>query len=156
MQNSHLQLLRDESDIRAVILRFAVSLDMQDWAQCRSCFADKVYTDHSDLREDSPSVISADEFVALRRAALSGLKTQHVSTNHLITVNGNEASCVSGMVIYRRRFIERRQATFDTHCYYSHTLVRTQQGWKISRVKQTVLWNTGDPAIYAGMRGDEN
>ena len=31
-------------------------------------------------------------------------------------------------------------------------LVRGASGWKISKVKQTVYWNTGNPDIHAGAR----
>ena len=97
------QPLLDQAEIRDTVIRFAVSLDLKDWVQCRSCFTDEIHSDYSDLRGDAPSLVSADEFVAQRRKALGHLKTQHVSTNHLITIQGEQATCVSAMVIYRRR-----------------------------------------------------
>jgi len=143
-------IARDE--IRATVIRFATSLDLKDWRQCRSCFTDQIYTDYSDLRGDPPAIVNADEFVELRRRALSDLLTHHVSTNHLIELNGDEASCVSSMVIYRRVPNNSAETSFDTHCIYTHTLVRTPNGWKISKVKQKVLWNSGDPRIHAGAK----
>ena len=41
---------------------------------------------------------------------------------------------------------------FDTYCAYTHGLVRTGGAWKISKVKQTVYWNTGNPDIHGGAR----
>ena len=55
MQDQPVQQLQDEAEIRAVVLRFAVSLDLQEWEQCRSCFTDEGYTDYSDLRGDPPA-----------------------------------------------------------------------------------------------------
>ena len=95
----------------------------------------------------------ADDFVELRRQALSDLLTHHVSTNHSIELNGDEATCISGMVIYRRVPDDADGTAFDTHCIYTHTLVRTPDGWKISKVKQQILWNTGDARIHAGAKG---
>jgi hypothetical protein len=144
-------IARDE--IRATVIRFATSLDLKDWPRCRSCFIDQIYTDYSDLRGDPPAIVSADDFVELRRRALSDLLTHHVSTNHSIELNGDEATCVSSMIIFRRVPNEPAETAFDTHCVYTHTLVRTSDGWKISKVKQKILWNTGDPRIHAGAKG---
>jgi hypothetical protein len=149
--DDNLQQLVDQAEIRETIIRFAASLDLKDWPQCRSCFADEVDIDYSDLRGDAPSVLAADEFVAQRRKALGHLKTQHLSTNHLITIQGDHATCVSSMAIYRRRSSNVEDGTFDTHCYYTHELVRTPQGWKICKVRQKVLWNEGDATIHAGV-----
>jgi len=149
--DENLQRLFDQTEIRDTILRFAVSLDLKDWDQCRSCFTDDIDVDYSDLRGESPVQMLADEFIAQRRKALGHLKTQHLSTNHLITIQGGHATCVSSMAIYRRRSSSVEDGTFDTHCYYTHELVRTPQGWKICKIKQKVLWNAGDSTMHAGV-----
>jgi hypothetical protein len=93
--DENLQRLVDQAEIRDTILCFATSLDLKDWVQCRLCFTDEIHTDYADLRGDIPSLVSADDFVAQRRKALGHLKTQHLSTNHLITMQGDDhATCV--------------------------------------------------------------
>ena len=67
-----------------------------------------------------------------------------------VTVEGDRATCVSAAVIHR--FRPEDALRFDTYCAYSHTLARTASGWKISKVKQTVYWNTGNPDVHAGAR----
>jgi len=133
-----------------LVLGFARALDVKDWAACRRCFADEIETDYSDLRGEPPATVKADDFVALRRAALERLKTLHLSANHLVTVDGDRATCVSAAVIHRFRPEDGER--FDTYCAYTHALVRTPAGWKISAVKQTVYWNTGNPDIHSGAR----
>ena len=150
MDEARLQQVLDRMEISDTIIRFARALDIKDWELCRSCFINEIETDYSDLRGQPASSIKADEFVELRRKALSGLKTQHLSTNHIITIEGNEATCISCMVIHRILPNKEGEDFFDTHGYYTHTLVRTSQGWKISKVKQTVLWNKGNPQIHLG------
>jgi 3-phenylpropionate/cinnamic acid dioxygenase small subunit len=147
----NLQRLCDHQEIRDTIIRFAISLDLKDWEQCRSCFADEIYTDSSDLRRDAPSPVSADDFIAQRRKALRRLKTQHLSTNHLITIHEDHATCMSSMAIYRYRSSGAEEITFKTHCYYTHELARTPQGWKICKVQQKVLWNESDSKIPASV-----
>jgi len=133
-----------------VVLEFARALDVKDWAACRRCFMDEIETDYSDLRGEPPSTVTADDFVALRRTALEKLTTLHLSANHLVTVEGDRATCVSVAVIHRFRPDDAER--FDTYCGYTHTLARTASGWKISKVKQTVYWNTGNPDVHAGAR----
>ncbi len=153
MDDAKLGALIDRDEIRETIVRFATSLDQKDWRRCRSCFTEEIFADCSDLRGDPPATVGADDFVELRRQALSGLSTHHVSTNHLIEVTGDEAICTSSMVIYRRLLAENGHTVFDTHCLYIHGLIRTPAGWKIRSVKQQVFWNTGDPMIHTGAKG---
>jgi 3-phenylpropionate/cinnamic acid dioxygenase small subunit len=148
--DSSARYLLDRVDIIDVILRFARALDLQDWDLCRSCFADEVEADYSELRGTPPSTTSADAFVALRREGLRGLKTQHLSTNHSVTVDGDAAVCVSYLVIFRYK--PGDDDTFHTHGYYIHNLIRTDDGWKICKVKQSVFWNTGNPRLHGALR----
>ena len=74
------------------------------------------------MRGESPQTVQADDFVALRRTALEKLKTLHLSADHLVTLEGDRATA------------------------------RTASGWKISKAKQTVYWNTGNPDVHAGAR----
>jgi 3-phenylpropionate/cinnamic acid dioxygenase small subunit len=145
-----LSALNDRTAVSAIVIEFARSLDGKDWERCRRCFADEIETDYSDLRGESPSRVKADEFVAKRRAALESLRTLHLSTNHAVTVDGDRATCVSDAVIHRFRPDDGER--FDTYCTYTHSLIRTEAGWKIAKVKQTVHWNTGNPDIHSGAR----
>jgi len=147
-----LRALIDRDEVRETILRFAASLDQKNWQLCRACFADEIHADYSDLRGDPPSIVGADDFVELRRRALTGLSTHHVSTNHLVDLAGDAATCRSSMVIYRRLLSDEGSTAFDTHCTYIHTLTHSPDGWKINGVKQQILWNTGDPRIHAGVK----
>ena len=148
MSDAALVLLIDRAAIGDVVIRYARSLDMQDWELCRSCFTDDIEQDYSDFRGEPSSIVKAEAFVALRRRALTGIKTQHLSTNHAISVQGDTATCISAMVIFRCRPDGTTDNEFDTHGYYTHSLVRTPEGWKINKVKQTVLWSKGNPQIH--------
>jgi hypothetical protein len=96
--------------------------------------------------------VRAEAFVALRRAALERLQTHHLSTNHLVTLDGDRATCVSATLIHRLDPARTSDNTFDTLAHYTHTLARTPQGWRITGVTQTVAWNRGNPAIHTGAR----
>jgi len=153
MDERSLSLIRDRAAVIEVVLAVARALDVKDWAACRRCFTDEIETDYSDLRGEPPQIVKADEFVELRRTALERLKTLHLSANHLVTVDGDRATCVSAAIIHRFRPEDGER--FDTYCAYTHALVRAGGLWKIGKIKQTVYWNTGNPDIHSGARRRE-
>ena len=153
MDERSLSLIRDRAAVIEVVLAVARALDIKDWAACRRCFTDEIETDYSDLRGEPPHIVKADEFVELRRTALERLKTLHLSANHLVTVDGDRAICVSAAIIHRFRPEDGER--FDTYCAYTHALVRAGGLWKIGKIKQTVYWNTGNPDIHSGARRRE-
>jgi len=149
-----LQGLVDRQEIVDTVVRYAQALDAKDWAGARASFADEIETDYGDLRGTGPERVRAEAFVELRRTALERLQTHHLSTNHLVTLDGDRATCVSATLIHRLDPARTSDNTFDTLAHYTHTLARTPQGWRITGVKQTVAWNRGNPAIHAGARRD--
>ena len=138
----------DYDAIIEVIYRFANGLDLKDWETVKSCFSESILTDYSDLRGDAPSIISSSDYVDKRRLALSPLKTQHLSSNHIVEISSDTATCHSQMVIYRRK-VDRY---FNTHCYYEHKLEKIGSNWTIKAIKQSVWWNEGDATIHSGAK----
>jgi 3-phenylpropionate/cinnamic acid dioxygenase small subunit len=149
-----LQALLDRQAIVDMVVGYARALDAKDWAAARACFADEVETDYGDLRGSGPGRASAHAFVELRRQALERLKTHHLSTNHLVTLDGDVATCESATLIHRLDPSRASDNTFDTLAHYTHTLARTPHGWRITRVRQSVAWNRGNAAVHAGARLD--
>jgi SnoaL-like domain len=145
-----LQALVDRQEIVDTIVRWAYALDTKDWAAARACFTNEVETDYSDPRGTSPTRLTAEAFVELRRRAHEKLMTQHLSTNHLVTLDGDQATCVSATLIHRLDPERQSDNTFDTLAHYTHTLVRTPAGWRIARIKQSVVWNRGNASIHTG------
>ncbi len=149
-----LRRLADRADIVDVILRAADAMDRQDWAALAACLAPVIDVDYSDLRGDPPATVSADEYVTARRAGLAGLRTQHVSTNHLVTIDGDRASCRSCFVIHRvAPALPDGERFFDTAGHYAHALRRGPDGWRITAITQTVVWNRGNPDVHGALRG---
>ncbi len=143
-----LQQLVDRAEISDTVIRYGTGLDLQDWELYRTCFTDDIEADISDFTGKAPFTIKADEWVDLGRRFLKGLKTQHVSTNHVITFQGpDEATCVSHLFALHHQPNDKGASFFNMHGYYTNTLVRTPQGWKIRKIKQTITWNEGNPQL---------
>lgn len=145
--SQQLQRLTDCSDVRQVVFRFANALDLQDWDLLRSCFDHVIEIDYSDFRGERRT-ISADEYVEQRRSALAGIKTQHLSFNHEIEIESDQATCHSAALILRIDPAMASENFFNSHCFYEHALVRTSAGWKMTKIEQRVLWNDGNPAVH--------
>ncbi len=142
-----------EEDIRKTIARYANSFDLKDWALMESALAEVLAVDYSDLRGGPPREITAREYAQARREALEALDTQHIIGNLEITVDGSRASVGTSSMIFRTL----DGLVFNTHARYQFRLSKDQgRGWVIDRIRQTVLWNEGDPDIYTGVKNNRH
>lgn len=148
-QNARLQLLLDRAEISDVQLRYATGLDSRDWKLFRSCFTDEIETDFTSVFGGTARKVSADRWTEAARRSLSGLAgTQHMITNHVITVDGDEATCIA--YVQARHFLpndsgDSMQTMFG---YYTNRFARTSAGWKIRACKLTLSWQTGNRHIF--------
>jgi hypothetical protein len=96
IDDANVRHLLDHLAISDVQLRYATGADTRDWALYRSCFTDEIETDLTSVFGGQPRRGSADKFVEAARRFLTGLEaTQHMITNHVIAVRGDEATCVA-------------------------------------------------------------
>lgn len=148
-----LRELLDRDAVRDLVLRFANAFDLQDWGALRSCLMPEIFVDYSAFRKEPPGRVAADAYVAARALALAGLRTQHLSTNHQVTLAGDRAECLSAFLIHRvAPGMPAGTDAFDTAGHYWHGCVRTPEGWRIDRIRQTVLWTRGNPEIHGAFR----
>jgi len=150
MDNDQLQLLLDRAEISDVQLRYATGLDSRDWPLFRSIFADEIETDFSSVFGGEPRKVSADRWTEAARRSVGGLAaTQHMITNHVITVTGDEATCVA--YVQARHYLpnDKGEDTQTMFGYYTSRFIRTSAGWKIRACKLTLTWQTGNWGIFA-------
>ena len=149
MDQAKLQLLIDRAEISDTVIRYATGIDMRDWQAYRSCFADEVDLDFTSWSGGSPMRLTADEWTEAVRSGLSGFRaTQHISSNHVIAINGDEATCVSYMQAQHYLPTDSGSNCFTLGGFYTNTLVRTPQGWKIHKCKLTVTWSDGNRGLF--------
>ena len=142
-----------EDDIRKTIAQFANSFDLKDWALLESALAGLITVDYSDLRGDLPKEIIGRGYVQARREALEKLDTQHIIGNLETTVDGERASVRASSMIFKAL----SGVVFNTRATRRFGLPRAQDGdqdrrWVIDGIKQTVLWDEGDPDIPSGVK----
>jgi 3-phenylpropionate/cinnamic acid dioxygenase small subunit len=145
-----LQYLLDRAAISDVQLRYATGIDNRDWTLYRSCFTDEIDIDFTSVFGGAPRGVKADHWVETARRTISGMKaTQHMITNHVITIDGDEATCVA--YVQARHHLPNDTGASDQTMfgYYTNRFVRTSGGWKIRACKLTVTWNTGNWHVFA-------
>src|SRR5208282_6188039 len=98
-------------------------------------------TDFTSVFGGTPRKVKADRWTDAARRSLSGLKaTHHMITNHVITVNGDEALCIAYLQATHYLPNDTGDSTQTMGGYYTNHFVRTPQGWKIRACKLTLTW----------------
>jgi len=144
-----LQDLIDRADISDVVQRYATGVDRRDWALWRSIFEDEVEHDFQSWSGAPPSRLRADDWTKRVAGALSGFDaTQHVSANHVHTLNGDEATCVSYMMAHHHLVVDGERQMQSIGGYYTNRLRRWPEGWKIYACRLTVTWEMGDRKLF--------
>jgi 3-phenylpropionate/cinnamic acid dioxygenase small subunit len=151
--NSRLDFVADRFAIIDVIVGMANALDAKDWRALRACLASELGVDYCEFRGEPPSRMTAEAYVESRRQGLQDLRTLHLSTNHQVTLTGDEAVCVSAYRIYR---LDPRgepgKDRLDSAGHYRHRLVRTGDAWKVTHIAQTVVLLEGNRGIHGAFR----
>ena len=89
------------------------------------------------------------------RDGLSGFDaTQHISSNHVHTIEGAAATCVSYMVALHHVVEGDQRQMHGLGGYYTNRLRREADGWKIHACRLNVTWEMGDRGLFqiAGAR----
>ncbi len=128
-------LLDDRAQIADLFSRLVHLLDDEHYDGVR-----EIYT--ADVRIDSPrggridGVEEAVDF--LRKARVDGERTQHLTNDLLVTVDGDEAQVTAGSTVHFYRAGRAPHRTSGLRL--DHRAVRTADGWRIARAGITLSW----------------
>ncbi len=146
--------LIDRAAISDIVTSYAASVDGRDWDRFRSLFLDSVFIDFRSFDSRLYRQLPLDELVTITRALDAFDATQHLSTNHVHSINGDQARCVSYM--HAGHFLTREGQQYACFLYghYTYELQRVAGLWKIHRYGLQVTAQHGDPRVFewAGLR----
>ena len=148
--DTRLRRLVDHADISDVQLRYATGTDRRDWGLFRSCFTDDVEVDFSDGFGQPAARVKADDWVAGTAPRMESFTaTQHMITNLAVTFDDDDhATCVAYVQARHHRPNSFGDSDQTVYGYYTNAFERTPSGWRIARIKLTVLWMTGNFSIF--------
>jgi hypothetical protein len=144
--HDQLRFLLDRTSISDVVCKFAVSIDRRRWDDFASCFAEEV--ELNTIRTGRWVRMERSQLMeSLQRAFESYTATQHVSANHQVAIDGDEAIVLS--TLNATHYLEGAQGgEFQQQVgYYEYHLVN-DGGWRITRVQQFAHWQRGNQAIF--------
>ena len=153
MSSEALQLLMDRSDIQQMIARLALGMDTRNQAMFQSCWADEFYLSVPPLAGDGVPLegnMRADEHARNVIVMLSEFKaTQHVLTNHLIEVKGDKAECSVYLIgTHTMANVDGGDPIQTIGARYDFDCMRSDTGWKITRLIWTRYWSTGNAGLW--------
>ena len=146
----------DHADIGAVCVRFAWCLDDRRWDDLEAMFAPAVDVDYTDLFGGGAVKATPGELVAASRRLLETLdRTQHFVAGHLVSGQGDQATCRS-QVIATHAYAAARlgDRIWTVGGSYTMELARTAAGWLITGLRFTLSWSSGNHEIVRQSRAD--
>jgi len=150
----NIQEISDRLEIIDVLSNYATGLDARDWTLWRSVFVDELEFDLSAWHGVAPRMLNADGIVRNQARTFAELsETQHFFTNHRVTLDGDKAQVYAHMRAEHwldgasePGSVGSTEGTlrYTMFGYYDHDMVRTDDGWKISRMRLVVTRTEGN------------
>jgi 3-phenylpropionate/cinnamic acid dioxygenase small subunit len=131
-----------ETEVAALLYRYARAVDTKDWELYRSVFTDDAHIDYSSAGFAAGTL---DEVVAQLSAGFATIPW----SMHYVT-NVEVLSAVDDVVTVRAMFYNPMQLPGMpemSSCggYYHHEVVRTPDGWRSRRLVEENVWFVGKP-----------
>lgn len=148
MDDAAVQNLRDRLDVIETCTRMAWFADRRDWTALSELFDDEVDLDYASLTGGPVMRLDRDTLVDSWAGGLAGLKaTQHLVSNHLVTVEGDTARCTAAFQATHVLPNNSGGPLWTLGGYYEYGLRRTPGGWLLTSVAMVVDWASGNQHI---------
>ena len=146
------QYLLDRAQISDVITSFAIALDTRNWVLFRALLAESVEINYP--QSVGVATFTADELRATATGFFGRLDaTQHISANHLITIDGDTATCTSTLHAQHYLASAAPNTVQRQIGYYTNELQRFGDGWRITKSRQDVGWQDGNNDVFLHAAG---
>lgn len=135
------------------VSRLGLLTDSRDWDGLLGLFAEAVEVDYTSLNGGVPERLEARQLVTGWATMLGGLDaTQHIISNHHVSLNADTAECAAYVQATHLLRGPGDKEPGDTVTWvlggrYDIRLRILDDSWKITSLRMTAIWSTGDRAI---------
>jgi 3-phenylpropionate/cinnamic acid dioxygenase small subunit len=142
-------LIEDRTAVVETISRYCRLLDTHEWDALLECFTEDLHVEHGAV---FPPMDGRENFVGAARHFLPRMRgTQHYTTDHEVTVEGDEARCVNSLYAIHDVDGEEGRQIVPAGARYHARLRRTPEGWRIYELIIEETWEDARvPGLYAG------
>ncbi|MFI6521908.1 nuclear transport factor 2 family protein [Spirillospora sp. NPDC050679] len=138
----------DRLNVIETCTRMAWHADRREWEALKGVFAGKVTLDYTSLNGGEPAELTPEQIVGAWSQVLGGFDaTQHLVTNHLVTVEGERAVCTASFQATHRLANPFGSPLWTLGGTYRFDLVRSGAGWLIDGVVMTATWADGNQKL---------
>ena len=128
--------------------RFGIAIDSRDWDTFSSLFAEEVEFDYSAIG-DIAGVFPPAEITNNAQKNFGGFQvTQHVITNHQISISDNTAHCKAYVRAMHVLPNDEVESMLEIGGDYLVELIQTNSDWKIKSWKFELFWSKGDFTLF--------
>ncbi len=132
------QTLADRIEIGDLLTRYATSVDTKDWDLFRSVFTEDATIDYTSAGGEKGTVAEMAEWLSTTLPMFE--TTQHLIANQEVAIDGDTATVRA--MFYNPMKFAGGDNMFWCGGYYNHSLVRTKEGWRSTRLVEETAWST--------------
>jgi len=149
-----LQVLRDESDIRRLVLTWMDGLDTRSFERVRSCWTDEMETEYSGFPNmgTGPFNSGTHDTDQRYRKIINTVSefdvTRHAISNLLIEVTGDQATLSCYVIATHYLSVPNADSCSVIAARYDVEAVRLPIGWRLRKLKWTGQWTTGNDGLW--------
>ena len=136
----------DKEQITEVLVRYATGIDSKDWALLRTCWTEDVDCDYGEVGRYS----GAEAITGLMKQLHDAMgPTYHRLTNFAIAVDGDRATARSYVHAVLQSNPDDGASWVEALGHYDDELIRTSDGWRITRRATAIARVSAGPASGA-------
>jgi hypothetical protein len=135
---------RDRLAIVQLTIDYCWALDTGAWDDLRRVFTPDAVTDLG-----AGGQTGVEEIIGRVSSALGSLDdSQHMVSNHQITVDGDEATGRCYLQAQHIRHAASGSPLYTVGARYEDRYVRTPDGWRIAERTIVPMWRDGNPKVF--------
>jgi ketosteroid isomerase-like protein len=135
----------DREQITELFAQYGRACDTRDWDLLESCFVPDCVVSYAGFGKTHHGYAALEEYLKHALAPLDA--TQHLFANFVVTVDGDKAWFRCSLQAQHVKHGAEDGSLYAVGATYEVDLVRTPDGWRITKLHLTPIWASGNPAV---------